>query len=121
MFLLDVATTFCKDSAEIWQVVGNILRIFTIVVPILVIIFGMMDLGKAVVASKDDEIKKAIKSLAMRAIAAIVMFFIPSLVGLIMGLCSGFADVKEDYDVCKACITSPSGATCKSAVKTNGN
>lgn len=115
MFLANM--TFCADTAEIWSVVGKILFIFKIVIPLLIIIFGMMDLGKAVVASKDDEIKKAIKSLAMRAIAGIVIFFIPTLVGVVFSIVDSFSEVENDYNVCKNCIVSPFGSACKKATK----
>ena len=52
---------FCASTANIWQLIGYVLLVFKIVIPILLIVFGMLDLGKAVVASKDDEIKKSIK------------------------------------------------------------
>jgi len=113
MFLLDSfnegATTgsFCADTANVWQVLGIILTIFKIVIPLLIIIFGMIDLGKAVVASKDDEIKKAIKSLALRAVAGIVIFFIPTLVRVIFGMVSGFES--DNYEICGACISNPWG------------
>ena len=61
MLLADTAaaqTTFCTDSANIWQLVGYVLLVFKIVIPILLIIFGMIDLWSAVVAGKDDEVKK---------------------------------------------------------------
>ena len=107
---------FCHDSANIWQVVGYLLLVFKIVIPVILIIMGMIDLGKAVVASKDDEIKKAMKSLMFRAIAAIAIFFIPTIVGIVMGLVSGFnTDIKEDFKICRTCITSPNNSTCKNA------
>lgn len=106
------AEGFCANSADIWQVVGIVLLVFKIVIPILLIVFGIMDLGKAVVGSKDDEVKKSIRSLAMRAIAAVVIFFIPTLVTIILGLISGFGDLNEDFEVCKACITRPNGDEC---------
>ena len=81
MYLLAAAINFCTKTKSIWVLVGRILGIFKIVIPLLVIIFGMIDLGKAVVASKDDEIKKAAKSLGFRALAGILIFFIPTLVG----------------------------------------
>lgn len=112
MLLAEVGTSsgFCRESAGMWQVVGWILLVFKIVIPIMLIILGMIDLGKAVVASKDDEIKKSIKSLAMRAIAAVVIFFIPTLITIVMGLVSNFASsgAKADYEVCRKCITNPS-------------
>ena len=104
---------FCANTANIWQVVGYVLMVFKIVIPILLIIWGMIDLGKAVIAAKDDEIKKATKSLAMRAISAIVIFFIPTLVSMIMGLIGSFSDVKEDWQVCRSCVTNPNDSDCK--------
>lgn len=101
----------CSDLWQIWQIIGWVLTIFKIVIPIIIIIFGMIDLGKAVVASKDDEIKKSIKSLAMRAVAGIVIFFIPTLVGLIFNMVDSFQEVKGEYQVCADCITNP-GTKC---------
>ena len=39
----------------------GVIPIIQIGIPILLIIFGMLDLGKAVVAGKEDEIKKTLK------------------------------------------------------------
>ena len=98
---------FCAGTARVWQLVGRILFMFKIVIPILILIFGMIDLGKAVVASKDDEIKKAAKSLGMRALAGVLIFFVPTLVGFVFTLVDSFGDVESDYDICATCITSP--------------
>jgi len=104
---------FCADTANIWQVVGYVFMVAKIVIPILLIIWGMLDLGRAVVAAKDDEIKKATKSLAFRAVSAVIIFFIPTLINVVVGLISDFANVKDDWDVCRRCITSPNGDECK--------
>lgn len=120
---IGTSTGFCAESANIWQVVGYVLLVFKIVIPILVIILGMIDLGKAVVSGKDDEVKKNIKSLMWRAIAAVIIFFIPTLVSLIMGLVSNFSDsgAKADFDICKQCISSPGKGKCaENAKKANG-
>ncbi len=105
---------FCAGTANVWQVVGIVLLVFKIVIPILLIIWGMLDLGKAVIASKDDEIKKAVKSLAMRAVAAVVIFFIPTIVSVVMGMISNFSDsgAKDDWEVCRACISNPNDPEC---------
>ena len=47
---------FCAGTANIWQIVGYVLFAFKIAIPVLLIIFGMIDLGKAVIASKDETI-----------------------------------------------------------------
>lgn len=116
MLLMDAVknVNFCANTVEVWDVLGKILFVFKIVIPILLIVFGMIDLGKAVVGAKDDEIKKATKQLAMRAIAAIVVFLIPTIVGFIVTLIANFGDIEKDYDVCSTCIKSP-GAKCQEA------
>jgi len=66
----------------------GVMPIIQIGIPILLIIFGSIDLGKAVMSSDDKEIKGATGKLIKRAIAAVVIFFIPFIVNLIMGLIS---------------------------------
>ena len=61
---------------------------------------GSIDLGKAVLASDDKEIKGATSKLVKRAIAAIAVFFIPMLVNLLIGMV-GDAGAKEgDFISC---------------------
>lgn len=111
MLLLDetvAAISFCSKTASVWQLVGRVLFVFKIVIPILLIVFGMLDLGKAVVGAKDDEIKKALKQLAMRAIAAVVVFLIPTLISFVFTIVDQFSEVQSDYDVCARCISHPS-------------
>ena len=99
MYLL---ADFCTETKDIWNLVGKILGVFKIVIPLLVIIYGMIDLGKAVVASKDEEIKKAAKQLLIRIIAGICIFFVPTIVGFVFTL----ANNTDDGQLCRQCITS---------------
>ena len=46
--------------------VGYIVHAIWIGVPIALLIFGMIDLGKAVIASKEDEVKKATKAFGKK-------------------------------------------------------
>ena len=105
--LIMAAPKVCSDLQEVWQIVGWILWVFKIVIPIIIIIFGMIDLGKAVVASKDDEIKKSIRSLALRALAGIVIFFIPTIVNLVFMLVDDWNKYSTDYSKCSRCISNP--------------
>lgn len=113
MLLMDV--NFCSSTADVWQLVGMFLLIFKIVIPIILIILGMIDLGKAVISSDDKAVSKAAKSLLMRIIAAVVIFFIPTVISFVFSLVGSFnADVKSDFVNCKECITHPNGTKCKS-------
>lgn len=64
--------------------VSTIILIIKIAVPILLIIFGMLDLGKAVVAAKEDEIKKGQQMFIKRLIAAVIVFFVIQVVQIII-------------------------------------
>ena len=47
---------------------------------------GSIDLGKAVLASDDKEIKAATGKLIKRAIAAVAVFFMPLIVNLLINM-----------------------------------
>ena len=103
--------SFCYKTAIIWQVVGYVFLIAKIVIPIILIILGMVDLGKAVISSDDKAISKAAKSLLMRTIAAIAIFFIPTIIKLAFEFVAGFnEDMKNDAQNCIDCLTSPNGS-----------
>ncbi len=103
-----IATTFCTDTASIWHFVGQLVTVFKIIIPIIIIILGIIDLGKAVIASDEKEISKATNFLIKRFIAGIVIFFIPTIVGALFSILASFSEVKADYNVCVKCITAPS-------------
>lgn len=68
--------------------VSAIVTIIKVVVPILLIIFGMLDLGKAVIASKEDEIKKGQSIFIKRIVAAVIVFLVIQIVQVVIGFVS---------------------------------
>jgi len=87
---MNVLTTFdCDSIADILSFVSNIILMLQIAIPIILIVMGTIDLGKAVMASKDDEIKKAQMTLVKRAIAAVMVFFVIALVKMLLQLLPG--------------------------------
>ena len=74
------------------NVVSLVIKAIWIVVPILLVIFGLLDLAKAVVAQKEDEIKKGQQTLVKRVIAAIIVFFVIFIVQTIIRFVSGEDD-----------------------------
>lgn len=108
---------FCTGTANIWQLIGYVVLAFKIVIPILLIVFGIIDLGKAVVAGKQDEVKKNITNLVWRIVAGVIIFLIPTIISLIMGFVGGFSKdtgLQSDYKVCQKCITAPNSDACSS-------
>lgn len=60
-----------------------------IAIPVLLILFGTIDLGKAVMAGEEKEIKAATDLLLKRAIAAIAVFLLFIVVKLVTGIVGG--------------------------------
>lgn len=83
----------------------GIIPLIQIGIPIILILLGMLDLGKAVVASKEDEIKAAQKLLVKRAIYALAIFFVVLIVQLVFGLLSntGDKDIENEGASWSAC------------------
>ena len=57
-------------------------------VPIILVVVGMFDMGKAITQQKEDEIKKAQSLLVKKAIAAALVFLMFSLVQLVVSVVS---------------------------------
>lgn len=87
--LLDFAGDTCTYLKPFLSIVGYVVMIVKIVIPILLIVFGMLDVGKSVIASKPDEVTKNLKSFAMRCVAAVLIFFIPSIVSVLINAVAG--------------------------------
>lgn len=83
MFMIDICTD--PEFAPIWNAVGIVINIIWIGVPILLIVLGSIDLGKAVISSKEDEVKKAKKSLLNRFLYAVLVFCVVWIVQIVMG------------------------------------
>lgn len=86
---------------KIPNAVHTIITVIKIAVPILLVIFGMLDLLKGVMASKEDEIKKGQNILIKRIITAVMIFFVWSLVQLLI---SFVADDNGGITACADCF-----------------
>lgn len=100
---------FCSDAAPIFKFIGNIVTLFKIIIPIILIVIGVVGLGKAVIANDDKEIKTATNSLIKKLIVGICIFFIPTIVNAVFNFVGTRTDAEaNDTKVCIDCITSPS-------------
>ena len=95
-YVLDVAdSTLCEGILVpnvLFNVVSTIITGIKIVVPILLIIWGMLDFTKSVVAKKEEDIKKYQKAFVSRLISALVVFLIIFIVQFAVNLVSGVED-----------------------------
>lgn len=84
--ILDAETVCGLIDNNLASLIHTIIIILKFAIPILLIIFGMIDLAKGVISSKEDEIKNGQRLFIKRLIAAVIMFFVVTIVQLLVGL-----------------------------------
>lgn len=99
----------CNGLGPVVSLLKTVLTIVQWGVPVLLIIMGSIDLGKAVMASDDKEIKGATSKLIKRAIAAVAVFFVPMIVTLLINLVAGANPTGANTTTFADCWNNPSG------------
>ncbi len=82
------------------SIISIVYTIIQVIVPILLVVFGSIDLVKGIVASKEDEIKKGQQILIKRVITAVIIFFVFTVVKFLISLVADRNDILE----CSECF-----------------
>ncbi len=110
--------SFCEreEILKVLRVLGYVIYVAKLVIPLLLIIFGSIDFGKAVLSSDDKAIKEAGGTLVRRFIAAVIVFLLPTILNLLLDLVYNYESFKENesFKKCTECIFNPDDPTaCK--------
>lgn len=76
----------CNSWGTVLQDLQNVFDFVKIVVPLLIIGLSTYDFIKAVTAKDDKGLKKAFQILLKRLVYAIILFFLPVLINLLLEL-----------------------------------
>lgn len=100
------------------QIIGYAIFVVKIVIPIVLIVYGTIDIAKAVIDAKDG-LQKNLIQFAKRSIAAILIFMAPGLINGIFNLVidgyqtSTNTGGKNGYKDCFTCLFNPSHCSVK--------
>lgn len=97
---------FCTQTADILGFVGWVITLIKIAMPILIIVFGILDFGKAVTGGDEKVIKESVTKIGIRVVAGLVIFFIPSIIIWLFGLVNAYNNMVGDFGVCQSCLLS---------------
>lgn len=75
---------FCNEAGEIFYLIGTVINLFKIIIPIIIVLLAILDLGKASMAGEEKEIKEAQKMLIKRLIYGVLIFFVTTIVQLLV-------------------------------------
>ena len=84
--------------------IGTIVSVIKIAVPILIIVLGIIDLFKAIPSSKDDRIMVAAKSIGVRFIAGVFIFFIPGIIRFVLEWVNEWSNYSNSWCCCTQCL-----------------
>lgn len=84
------------DLLSVMLIVNKLIKLLFIVGPVLVIVISSIDLIKAVIASNQEMIAKQKQVIPKRFLAAIIVFFVPTVLDLTMNL----VDNSFEYNSC---------------------
>jgi len=92
--LQTLVTVYCDGlkagiDSSLPALVSTLVDILKIGIPILLIVFGMLDMGKAVMSNDEKEMKSAQSTLIKRCIYAVIVFFIVAIVQFVVGILGG--------------------------------
>ncbi len=121
LMLTSTINSFCQEISPMLKMIGDLLNIFKVSLPLILIALCILDIGKAVISSKSDDIKKNIKSGLKKLAVSVFIFFVPTVCMLIFNFVGGFQEITEesgiDYDICYDCMFKPSSSECTKAVE----
>ena len=106
----NLCANFAEGVGSAVRMIGYIVEIVKIVIPLLIIVYGMVDFGKAVISSDDKAINKATNSLIRRIVAGIAVFFIPTIILAMFNIIGITNDIENTsrYSACTKCILNAS-------------
>ncbi len=76
--------TTCGFSDRLINWIKNIMRWIKYLLPVVVIVFGIIDFIKAIASEKDDELKKAQGKFVKRLIIAAIAFLVPFIIEFVL-------------------------------------
>ena len=74
-----------QNLLQVIHIVRTVINILQIAVPVALILWGTLDIGKAVIAGDEKKMKGAQKPFIKRIAYAVIAFLVPFIVSIVMG------------------------------------
>lgn len=69
-----------EDVLKVMKLIGSIIQFLKIAIMLLLIVFGMLDLGKVIFSDAEKEMKPALNKFMKRCFLGVLVFFVPTIV-----------------------------------------
>lgn len=105
-----VCADFTEGVGGAVRILGHILGMVKVIVPVIIIVWGMVEFGKAAISTDDKAMDKAVGGLTRRIIASLIILFAPKVISVVLditGITGGIED-NTRYGACTQCILNAS-------------
>lgn len=92
------------DLKVIPALTSTVVNIIQWVIPVILIVLGMIDLGKAVTSNDEKQMKEAQKTLIKRVIYAVLVLFIVAIVRFVFSALAPTEKSKSNVSACINCF-----------------
>jgi len=105
--------SLCSDNniKSAVKIIGYIILVIKWIVPLIIIVLGMIDFGKAAISNDEKAVNKATGALIRRFIAGIVIFFIPTIIMAALNAIQISKGIEKDtnttFGACTKCLFDP--------------
>ena len=104
--------SWTDDIATIPKLTSTVVSIIQWVIPVILIVLGMIDLGKAVTSNDEKQMKEAQKTLIKRVIYAVLVLFIVAIVRFVFSALAP-EGTENSISGCIDCfVNGPTGKNC---------
>ena len=94
----DLSDDICVTLEPIMTIIGYVIFAIKVIVPVILVLFGMIDLTRAIMEKDESNIKKAQSLLIKRIIYGVAVYLVVTIVSLIMNL------IVSDDSSWKSCV-----------------
>ena len=96
----EIETKSCQEilGDDLIEKIQEIVNMVRIMIPILLIVFGIIDFGKAIFVSDENEMKKSQSKFIRRLIIAVGFFMVPSILSLVLNIANKVWEVIPDAE-----------------------
>lgn len=100
---------FCSDKhvKNAMKVVGTFIFIAKIIIPLIIVGYSVFDLWKGVAGGDEKSLSASAKNLGLRVLIGISVFFIPSILHVILGAIDNYTNMEDDFKICETCLLKP--------------
>ena len=107
---------FCANFSNAIVIVGYLIIILKIALPLVIIVKTTINLLPLITSGNPDNFKKAMTSILISFVGAVLIFFLPTIINIFLGFTNKYNESWETEATCHECVLNATGEKCQKYV-----